>query len=71
MCAGEPATLYLRVTRPLGRARVEVGPEVARCPRPGARPAEMVEVRLSGAATEALAALPQARVEVRDGCGSS
>lgn len=60
---GEEATVFLRVPRPLPKMRVSVGGLISRN-HLGARPAEMIEVKLSSEATRELAQLPEVRVEV-------
>jgi len=63
---GEPTTVYIRVPRPLPRARVSLGDVVTRN-HLGARPAEMIEFKLAGEELEELVRLPQVRVEVSPG----
>jgi len=60
---GEPTTVYIRVPRPLPRARVSLGGVVTRN-HLGVRPTEMVEVKLSREALAELSGLPEVRVEV-------
>ncbi|MCR4392437.1 MAG: NAD(P)/FAD-dependent oxidoreductase [Candidatus Acetothermia bacterium] len=62
-----PATLYLRVPRPLAVARVEVGPGVLVRNHRGVRPAEMVAVKLPPEAMRELARLPEVEVRVVPG----
>ena len=60
----EPATLYLRASRTMEMARVSVGPDrVGRTARE-VRPAEMIEVRLTGEETEGMARLGEVTVEM-------
>jgi len=60
---GVPTPVYIRVPRPLPRARVSIGGVVTRN-HVGVRPTEMIEVKLSGEALEELAGLAEVRVEV-------
>ncbi|MBC7092697.1 FAD-dependent oxidoreductase [Candidatus Bipolaricaulota bacterium] len=62
-----PATLYLRVPRPLAVARVEIGPGVLVRNHRGVRPAEMVAVKLPLEAMRELARLPEVEVRVVSG----
>jgi NADPH-dependent 2,4-dienoyl-CoA reductase/sulfur reductase-like enzyme len=62
LVGGQPAILYLRVPRPLGKAKVTVGGKGRAFV--GLRPAEMVELKLSPEDTAELAHSPQAVVEV-------
>jgi len=60
---GEPAHLFLRVPRPLSRAKIRVADVYAKN-HVSLRPAEMVEIALPPEATAELAKFPQAEVEV-------
>ena len=63
---GEPTTVYIRVPRPLPRARVSLGGVVTRN-HLGVRPTEMVEVKLSQEALAELSGLPEVWVKVIPG----
>ncbi len=60
---GERTTVYIRVPRPLPRARVSLGDVVSKN-HLGVRPTEMIEIVLAGDELEELVRQPQVRVEV-------
>ena len=62
-----PTVIRLRVPRPMERAQVRLGGGIVSRRFVGVRPAEMVEVRLSAEAVEALAKLAEVKVEVIEG----
>ncbi|MBC7099588.1 FAD-dependent oxidoreductase [Candidatus Bipolaricaulota bacterium] len=60
---GEEATVFLRVPRPFPRVKVSLGGLISRN-HLGARPAEMIEVKVPPGASKELSRMPEVRVEV-------
>ncbi|MBC7099652.1 hypothetical protein H5T52_11195 [Candidatus Bipolaricaulota bacterium] len=60
---GEEATVFLRVPRPFPRVKVSLGGVISRN-HLGARPAEMIELKVPPDASEELSRMPEVRVEV-------
>lgn len=61
-----PTTLYLRVSRPIKQAEVRVGETLTRRYM-GARPSEMIEIKLAKEILHELSKEREVRVEVREG----
>lgn len=60
---GEPATIFLRVPKPFPKAQVSIGGVISRN-HLGARPAEMIELKISPEVSRELGRLSEVRVEV-------
>jgi len=64
---GVPATLHLRVPRPMERVQVRIGNGIVSRRLIGVRPAEMIEVKIPAEAMADLTRLSQVKVEVIPG----